>query len=105
MTDWLKMITNWIIELIKSILGFIFDLLYDSVVYVLDMIFGVIATLLSSIPVPSFLSGNDLGSLLSGLPSFALYVVGHINLPEAMLIIGAGVAFNLLRKLFTLGQW
>ncbi len=46
-----------------------------------------------------------IGSLLSGLPPYALYVIGNIRIGEAMAIIAAGVAFNLARKLVTLGQW
>jgi len=45
------------------------------------------------------------GALLSGLPPFALYIVNKACLDDALLIIGGGVAFNLIRKVCTLGQW
>lgn len=106
MSDWLKLITDWFVELIKSIFGLAADVCYDLVVLIFDMIFNVIGNLLVVIPAPSFMeNGNNFYELLSGLPPFALFVVSKCHLPEAMAIVGAGVAFNLLRKLFTLGQW
>lgn len=105
MTDWLKSITEWLVKLIKSILGFVADLVRDAVVWVLDAILGPLGDMIAAIPAPGFLSSTNFGGLLSGLPPFALYVIQNCRLTEALLIIGAGVSFNLARKLFTLGQW
>lgn len=106
MDQWLKLITDWIVGLVKAILGFIADLVRDVLVWVLDALLGALGDLIASIPAPAFLSnGSGLGGLLGGLPPFALYVIQNARLTEALAIISAGVAFNLLRKLFTLGQW
>ena len=102
MDQWLKLITDWIIGLVKSILGFVGDL----VVWVLDAILGALGALLASIPAPSFMTqGGGIGSLFNGLPPFALYVMSNARLGEAFAILSAGVGFYLLRKIFTLGQW
>lgn len=106
MDQWLKLITDWIIGLVKAVFGFVGDIIRDAVVWVLDAILGALGTLLASIPAPAFMSsGGGLGSLLGGLPPFALYVIQQARLGEALAIISAGVGFYLLRKIFTLGQW
>lgn len=106
MDEWLSLITDWIVKLVKAIFTTVVDFLGDMLVKVLDWILTPLAALIAAIPVPSFLSsGLGIGSLLSGLPPYALYVIGNIRIGEAMAIIAAGVAFNLARKLATLGQW
>lgn len=105
MEKWLEKITQWIVELVKSFLETLKEIVGDAVVWVLDLILGPIGDLIASIPAPSFFSTVSFSSLLSGLPPYALYVIGQARLPEAMAVIAAGVSFHLLRKLFTLGQW
>lgn len=106
MDQWLKLITDWIIGLVKAVLGFVADIIRDAVVWVLDAILGALGSLLAAIPAPSFMaSGGGLGDIFTGLPPFALYVMSNARLAEAFAIISAGVGFYLLRKIFTLGQW
>lgn len=106
MDGWLAAITDWLIKLVKSIFLAVVDFIVDMVVKVLDLVFGAIAGLIAAIPVPAFLaSGLNVGSLLGGLPPYALYVIGNIRIVEAFSIIAAGVGFYLVRKLVTLGQW
>jgi len=105
MDQWLKKISDFFIDLAKEALLAIFHLIKDLAFWILEGILNAIATLLELLPVPDFLTGTDLGQILSPLPSFALYLIGHIHLDQALAVIGTGVAFNLLRKLFTLGQW
>lgn len=106
MDQWLKLITDWIIGLVKAVLGFVADIIRDAVVWVLDAVLGALGTLIAALPAPSFMqSGGGLGALLNGLPPFSLYVIQQAKIGEALAIIGAGVGFYLLRKIFTLGQW
>lgn len=105
MTEWLTKITDWFLALVKAVFSSLASIVGDFVVWVFQAVLGVVGDLLASLPVPSFMSSGTFGSILSGLPSFALYVVGQMHFAEAFAMIGAGVAFNLLRKLFTLGQW
>lgn len=106
MEGWLAAITTWFLDLVKKgFLAFV-DLVKDAVVWALDGVLGAVGDLIASIPAPAFLaSGLNVGSLVSGLPPFALYVSGQTRIGEAMAIIAAAVAFRLMRKLFTLGQW
>lgn len=105
MKEWLKKITDWLVELVKSVLETLKEVVNDAVVWVLDLVLGPIGDLIASIPAPSFFQTVSFSGLLSGLPPYALYVIGQARLGEAMAVIAAGVSFHLLRKLFTLGQW
>ena len=106
MDQWLAKITEWIINLVKAVLKFIPDLIGDIFVKILDWILLPIGDLIASIPAPSFMSaGGGLSALLNGFPPFAQYMIYRCNIGEALVVIGAGVSFRLLRKLFTLGQW
>lgn len=97
---------SWLLGLVKALLAALFDLILDGLTFFLDVVLSAIVGLLSLLPSPSFLSeSNTLGNLLSGLPPFALYVIGQLHVPEAFAVVGAGVVFNLARKAITLGQW
>lgn len=106
MDGWLAAITDWLVKLVKSVFLAVVDFIGDMLVKVLDLVFGAVGGLIAAIPVPSFLtSGLNGGGLLTGLPPYALYVIGNLRIGEAFAIIGAGVSFYLVRKLVTLGQW
>lgn len=104
--DWLLEFTSWLWGLVIEALKAVVNVLVDAALWLLEMFLGGIGGLLTVIPSPSFLSeSNAFGSLLSGLPPFALFVIGQLHIAEAFAVIGAGVAFRLARKLATLGQW
>lgn len=106
MLNWLADITNWLLTLVTEIFKALVDFVHDGFIWALEGVLNAVSALVVSIPTPGFLSsGLNMGGLLSGLPPYALYVVGQIRIGEAMALIGAGVAFYLVRKLFTLGQW
>lgn len=107
MTDLINWLTatwndfiNWIGDLLALILQWftdvfltIFELVLDGVVYV----FGLLEP-------PDFVVGG-LGNLFSALPNDIAYFLGQSGIAAGLAVFGAGVAFRLLRKLFTLGQW
>lgn len=105
MDGWLSSITNWLLALVKSIFSYLGDFIHDAFIWCLDAILGPLGDLVASIPAPSFMQSYSFGSLLSGLPPFALYVISNCNIGPALAVIGAGVVFNLARKILTLGQW
>lgn len=106
MTEWLANLTTWIVELVKSVFLTLVDFVKDAVVWVLDAILGALSAAIAAIPAPAFLTqGLNVGTLINGLPPFALYIAGQTRIAEALAIISAGVAFYLVRKIVTLGQW
>lgn len=96
---------QWVIDLAKAIFTTVLEFLQYVFLVVADAVLSAIALLIQAIPVPSFMTTNSMGSLLSGLPPYALFVISHLHVVEAFAIIGAGVLFNLTRKALTLGQW
>lgn len=103
--NWLAKITGFFVDLVKSVLKFVFDLLLDVVVWVFGLALELLALIVNSIPIPSFLQQYSLGSMMAGLDPGILYFVALLKIPEALAIVGAGVGFRLLRKVLTLAQW
>lgn len=94
----------WLAASIGAVFSAITGWLKDFVVWVLDALLSGIASLLEAIPVPSFMAGG-LGGLFSALPQSLVYLLVETGMVAGLAVIGAGVLFNLTRKLLTLGQW
>lgn len=101
---WLDDITNWLGQQLTKLWDALLQLVGDAFLWVLDQVLNAFSLIIEAIPVPEFLQ-HGLGGLFSGLPPDLLYFVGLFRIPEGLLILAAGVAFNLTRKLLTLGQW
>jgi hypothetical protein len=97
--------TNWLFELFRSVFVGLWDFVTDIFVSIADAVFVAIAAGINSIPAPGFLTDYSLGSLLARLPDYVLYFVGALNIGQCFAVVGAGFAFRMLRKIFTLGQW
>jgi hypothetical protein len=105
MQGWLDKISNFFVDLFKDLLEGLVNLIRDICLWVLDGILTAIYHLLSLIPAPCCVPVDGLQNLVDNLPPFALYVVSRSDISAAFDILACGVAFYLLRKLFTLGQW
>lgn len=99
--SWFARIFEWLGGIFKDLMNFIGDLPLKILQGFLD---GVLY-LLGKIPVPDFLTQYSLQTLFNQLPESVLYFVGLFGIPQALLILGLGVAFRLTRKALTLGQW
>lgn len=106
--DWLSDKIDAALAWFAEALGAVFDAitgwLKDFVVWVLDALLSGIATLLEAIPVPSFMVGG-LSGLFTALPQSLIYLLVESGMVAGLAVVGAGVLFNLTRKLLTLGQW
>lgn len=100
----LTQFTDWLWHLIVSIFSALWDFIQDAFVALLGAVVDAVVTLVSSIPVPDWLSGG-LGSSWGGLSDAILFYVTQAGMPAALLIIGGGYVFRILRKIFTLAQW
>lgn len=94
----------WIAQSIAAVFAAVTGWLKDFVIWALDALLSGIASLLEVIPIPSFLQ-NGLLPLFSALPQPLVYLIVETGLVAGLSIVGAGVLFNLTRKLLTLGQW
>lgn len=95
---------NAFIAWLKALWGDFVEFLSDLPLMILDGFLSALATIITAIPVPDFVD-EGLGSLLADLPQSILYFLDKSGFPEAIALVGAGVAFRLLRKAVTLFQW
>lgn len=98
-------VLSWIKQFFLDIWHGVADWVYDFVVKVFGEVLDAIYALLSALPVPDFIAAASLQNFLSGIDPAVLYFLSRSGFGPAIALIGAGVAFRLLRKLFTLGQW
>ena len=104
MIDWIKSAYNDLIDWFKAGLQAIMDFFLDIGIVVLDLFLDAIVSIFNSISVPEFMT-NGLGYYLNGIDPGVLYFLSQSGLAESFALLGAGISFRLLRKLFTLGQW
>jgi len=80
------------------------ELLTDIPLFILEAFLNGVYEVFNTIPVPELFS-NGLAPLLSNLPPSIAYILVSTGFNEALSLLGVGITFRLLRKLFTLGQW
>lgn len=97
--------TQWLFGLFKSVFVGLWDLVTDLFISLVEIVFTALAAAINSIPAPAFLTQYSLTNLFAMLPDYVLYFVGAMNLGACFAVIGAGFAFRMARKIFTLGQW
>ncbi len=98
---------SWIndaLEWIGSLLADFVNWLLSGFLWLFEKLLDGIYALFAAISVPDFMS-NGLDSVTSLVPSDVQYFFAMSGVNEGVLILGAGLAFRLTRKLFTLGQW
>lgn len=105
MDDWLKSLSDWIVELVKSIFRFIKDVLYDTAVYIFKQVLEVVRFIVDSLPVADFLQTYNLQALWDSLHPTIKFFATTIGIPQGLLFIAAAVGVRLIRKLLTLFQW
>lgn len=81
-----------------------FNFLTELPVLIFEMFLNGISGLFSALSVPAFLQSGA-GVLFNNLHPAVLYFLTVSGFFQGLAIFGAGVAFRLLRKIFTLGQW
>lgn len=104
MFEWIRNAYNGLIGWLRGLWDAFVAFLTDLPVVILDGALSAIAALIEAIPVPAFLQ-SGLGAYLSGIDPAVLYFLSRSGLTEGFALLGAGLTFRLLRKLFTLGQW
>lgn len=106
MDNWLTDITTWLLSLVSGIFTALLNFVHDMALWAFDAILQAFASVITAIPVPSFLStGVNLSSYFSGFGPYPLYLLSRLNIAACVSVLMAGIAFRLLRKIFTLGHW
>lgn len=101
----LTKLTNWLKEQILAVwnafIEFMGDLFLTWVEHSLTMILWV----LDRLPVPDFLQGQSIGSILGQAGPTVGWMVTTFRVGESLSVIGAAMAFYIVRRLLTLGIW
>lgn len=103
--EWLSGLTDWFVVLFQGLWNDGIEFLNDFWIGIVQQILSLIANMIVSIPVPSFIANYSLGQLILSIPPDVLYFVSYLRLGESFALIGAGVSFRLGRKVLTLFQW
>lgn len=104
LAQWLSDKFNSILKWFVDFFLYLLDLIKDLILWVFDAILTAIVTLINAIPLPDFIT-NGLQTLADSMPPLLSYFLANSGISQAVVIIGAGWAFRLLRKFVTLGQW
>lgn len=102
---WLDDITDWLAQLVRDVWDAFVTLLKDFLVWIVETVLNVVAWIIELIPVPDFLSGVSIASMLGSAGPSVAWAVSTFRIGECIALIAAAYAFRLLRKLLTLGQW
>ena len=102
---WLDKLTGWFGNAIHAVVQALFGMLHDLVLWVFKALLGLFATMVSAIKPPDFISQYSMGTLLGNAGPIVGFFISQLRVGEALLLIGAGYAFRLLRKVLTLFQW
>lgn len=102
---WLDDITNWLRDLVSDVWDAFVTLVKDVLVWCVEIVLSVVAWVVELIPVPDFLSGVSIASMLGSAGPSVAWLVSTFRIGECIALIAAAYAFRLLRKLLTLGQW
>lgn len=105
MVNIVQTIAGWIVDILTALFGALVLVVTDGAVFMIAKVLDFVSIITLSIPVPDFLTSTSLSDLFgSAGPTFG-YFFSTMNLTACFSVLGAGYAFRLLRKLFTLGQW
>lgn len=104
MMEWFKEFFEDLIQWFYEILLSIFNFVKDIFLVVFELLLDGIVFVFSSIQPPDFLL-NGIDTLTAAIHPDIIYFLGMSGLDTALAIYGSGVAFRMLRKLVTLGQW
>lgn len=104
-TGWLSKLTGWIANVVHTFFVAIVQVLKDLVTYVLSVVLDLVASAISSISPPSFLTNYSMGTMLGQAGPIVGFFLVQLRIGEGLALIGAGYAFRLLRKFLTLFQW
>ena len=104
MIAWFSAAYSRLIDWLIGLFGDLVEFITDVFLIVFNLFLDGIAGLIVLIPVPDFL-GAGLNPLFQALDPAVIYFLDMSGVSDGLLLLAAGLAFRLTRKLVTLGQW
>lgn len=102
---WLSDITDWIVDAIVSVWNDFVEFVSDMFVFLLNQLSLAVTYVLEKIPVPDFMNTYTLQSLLGGAGSDIAWFITIFKIDIGGTVIGAAIAFYIVRRFVTLGIW
>ncbi len=102
---WLNDFKDWLISMWKALWGAFFDFGNDMILKFLKKVLEIVAELVKDIPVPDWMADYSVGHLFSYLSPSLGYFVDRLGFSTGIMLLGAGYAFRVVRKLATALQW
>lgn len=90
-------------DMMVSALSTLADVLSDLVLWAFCGVAEGMLYVANNLAVPAYV--NSLQTVTNSLDPVVGYLMFRSGFPEALLIIGGGMSFYVLRKLVTLGNW
>lgn len=101
----LEKLTNWLKELVLAIWQAFSDFMSDLLLKALELWLVSVTLMWSKVPMPDFLDGYSLCSLISQAGPTVGWAMNTFRIGEGLGLLAAGFAFRMVRKLATLFQW
>lgn len=96
---------QWVWSLIKACFGAGVNFVEHLGLKLMGLVLQAAYDLVDAIPVPAAISNGTIGDYLGSAGSSVAWLSGQLRLGQCFAVIGAALAFRLLRKVLTLGQW
>jgi hypothetical protein len=103
--NWLGDFTTWLKDAFLWLVHAIGTLLQEAIVSGLQAVCDFFLAIFNAIPTPDFLAQYSLGALLGNAGPTIGWICTTFRVGEGLAMLAAAIAFRLLRKLVTLGQW
>ncbi len=102
---WLDDLTAWIWKVVKLVFDAFMDFVNDLFVRTLEQVLTLVLLVLKLLPLPDFMKGQSIGSMLANGGSTILWFADLFQIGPSIVLIGVAMVFYLLRRVLTLGIW
>jgi hypothetical protein len=102
---WLTDLTKWLWDAIKDFFDAITSFISDLFVVWLEQSLNAILYVLSLLPLPDFMQGQSVGSMLGQAGSTILWFADVFQIGPSLTMIGAAMIFYVIRRVLTVGIW
>lgn len=96
--------TAWLVLLITQLWTDLWDFVKDAAIHIFDLFTQAVIAAVGAISVPTFMTTGFAG-LFGGLDPGIRWLLSQTGFVAGLALLGAGLAFRLIRKVVTLFQW
>ncbi|WP_349809756.1 phage coat protein [Xanthomonas hortorum pv. hederae] len=102
---WFDDLTAWLWSAVKAVWQAFTDFMSDLFVMWLEQSLAAVLYVLTLLPMPDFMKGQSIGSMLSNGGGTILWLADVFKIGPSLVAIGAAMVFFVLRRVLTLGIW